>query len=346
MKIRNILCLLLALLMVALAAACGETPSETTDNSIPETTQAPIETADPEHEHEFVLDEKACRDSTCIKAGKKVYNCTVKGCYVIKEEDLPLAEHSYGTPTVESGKETKICSVCGDTVITVLADTILQLDFETDGYLIDHLNSADGFEVTRGMDYAIEIGKEQDGNRYGKLTGGVFFEDKNLELVKNKKFIIEYDMMYEEYPSAAERSVFTLLPNWSAEDQSNMMWMYLIKMNSKKGSAIDQSGEFVARGINGATLYTGKVLELGTWYRITMVVDFEAASTTFYIGERGMDDDALLAIGTVATYWGEGDDKKYENVERMAFRLSDDGDKVCVDDLHIYVADKPIWDVE
>ncbi len=59
--------------------------------------------------------------ATCIKKGKKTYKCTVSGCTETKEEEIPLAAHTYGNwvttnPTcTASGKKVRTCTVCGHT---------------------------------------------------------------------------------------------------------------------------------------------------------------------------------------------------------------------------------------
>lgn len=65
--------------------------------------------------------------ATCIKKGKKTYKCTVSGCTETKEEEIPLAAHTYGNwvttnPTcTASGKKVRTCTVCGHTEEETLA---------------------------------------------------------------------------------------------------------------------------------------------------------------------------------------------------------------------------------
>ncbi len=258
-------------------------------------------------------------------------------------------EHSYGAAVADPDGiyETKTCTLCGEEVTSLIYKTILKYDFETDMELADYMSAAEDFTITRNADYAEKIETEADGNRYAHLIGGVYLNDEKLALIKTENYVVEYDIMYTEFPSKPERAAVALLPYWRHEDQSRVKWLSVARINSKTmDGAIDIAGEMVILGTNGNTS-TGIILEPNKWYHITIVLDTVKGTSEFYIGERGSDLYLPFAIGSIPLSWGEGDSTTYfENAPYNAFRLADDGDVVNFDNVHIYAAKMPLWDAE
>ncbi|MBR4873718.1 MAG: hypothetical protein IKV00_07765 [Clostridia bacterium] len=152
MKITKLMALALVLVMLvsAFAACGGETETETdlpaTETQAPETDPPVAET---EHEHEIEVDEKL---STCSERGYRIETCKTCGEVLAEEaypkltctpnaeatcteasvctacgKELAAAKgHTFGDATVvdatcqADGKESKTCTVCGETVETVL----------------------------------------------------------------------------------------------------------------------------------------------------------------------------------------------------------------------------------
>lgn len=140
---KKLYCLLICLVLLVVLVACGGDPVDTTP---PDTTEPPVETGLPEHEHTFEADPAQHVDATCTAPGMDVLVCTFEGCDESKNERIPKLEHAavneatcnaealcvcgkvmkdkldhtYGEPTVtagtctEKGKKVYTCTACGN----------------------------------------------------------------------------------------------------------------------------------------------------------------------------------------------------------------------------------------
>lgn len=149
---KKLFVLLFVLVFALSLVACGEPAETESETDAPVVTDAP-ETDPPatesEHEHEIEVDEKL---STCSERGYRIETCKTCGEVLVeeaypKQSCTPVAEatcteasvcsscgkelaaakgHTFGDATVvdatcqADGKETKTCSVCNETVETVL----------------------------------------------------------------------------------------------------------------------------------------------------------------------------------------------------------------------------------
>lgn len=415
--------LLVMLLALAVFAACGDKPEETT--AAPETTEAPPETVDPNHEHVWVPDEENSKAATCLMTGKSAYKCSVANCTetkvdkldrlehvpdgaatCIKESKCTLCEkvlekitdHTYGEPTVVaatctaegSSTETctvcgnqrvktlpivhqfvetpdvtgtyvnKVCSLCGFSETTVDFTTILMYDFETDMSADDYFATAEGF--TRGHVQSSGVGNivaEGDTqNHYLNVSNAIHILDENLTLIKTDKYIIEYDIMFDSLPNGDNKSIFTILPNWQNKTHpgEHISWLWIMKVNSTdpESGISDTVGEFVSyKNGAGDKLNTDVVFAPGVWYHVTFICDWVSGTTQIFVGERGSDyiyvnTGAYTLQDSINGISEEPDgvpDITRDEVFTSAFRFCDGGIKANFDNLHIYTADKPIWDM-
>ncbi len=297
-------------------------------------------------------------EATCTTDGTSTLKCTVCGfekVTTLSHEDA----HDFEETLDPTGTYvTKVCKKCGYTVTSVDFQTILKYDFETEDTIKDYLSAPEGFFVANGS-HSTSLGatplvEEGTGNRYAHIGGPVFIQDENLVFLKTDKFYVEYDVKFDKFPSGANKSVFTFLPNWSAENKDKMTWMWFMKINSESqdDAKTVTPGEFVTyKNCSGDKLNTGKILEEGKWYHFTMAFDWTTHTAQIYIGERGSGENLFVATASmdfsdeeVAGVKSGVPATTREEQERFAFRFCDGGVTADFDNVHFYTAAKPLWD--
>ena len=297
--------------------------------------------------------------ATCTEDGSSTLTCTVCGEQKVTKLSKDKA-HTF-TESKEGAVITKVCTLCGYTTSGVEHTTILKYDFETDLEMKEYLSSFDGFTYKQGeisqTALCLEEGTE---NHYGRFHRGTFISDENLAMLKNDKYFIEFDIKLDDFTRRANMSLFTMLPGWVSDAEGGskeVSWLYYMKMNSesKDDLKIVTPGEFVTyKDCSGEVLNTGKILEAGKWYHVTMEMDWVSGTTNIYVGERGSDENTYIT--TVNLELTDSFNKELDppdgkpcttrdKVTTNAMRFSDNMATTDLDNFHIYTAEKPLWDV-
>jgi len=295
MKFTKLMALALALLMtVAVFAACGGDPADTTTEA-PETTEAPDSTP-----------ETTEPDSGCKHAGKKTGNnkdasCTEEGyieykcskCDEFYYKPLEKLPHTYGEFKSVDGKYTKkVCVECkhsevldeaGEAVADASAITfpIFAATFEGIEELKDVEKMFDGFTMTPTMANIVKTDPTGElylnipsGNVREAANGCLDLTDVGAQLV-GKAFTLEFQAFYDEAP--AEN---TSLLTWTVGDKTQVLLSGAVgnKYLDATGKEVAESPnkgwdsfkvEFTASGdytiyLNGDKISTGKVATSGS----------------------------------------------------------------------------------
>lgn len=300
--------------------------------------------------------------ATCQADGTSTLTCT--GCGDQKVTKLPRENAHAFTQTKEGFVVTKVCSLCGYTESGIEHQTILKYDFEIDAEMemSEYLSSFEGFTYKQGTiptnSLSLEEGTE---NHYARFNRGTFIVDENLAMLKTDKYFIEYDIKLDDFTRRANMSLFTILPGWVSDAEGGskeVSWLYYMKMNSESQDdlKIVTPGEYVTyKDCSGDVLNTGKILEAGKWYHVTLEMDWISGTTNIYVGERGSNENTYIT--TVNLELADSFNKELDvpdgtpcitrdKVTTNAIRFCDNMATMDLDNFHIYTAEVALWDVE
>ena len=297
--------------------------------------------------------------ASCTEDGSRTEVCTVCGeqkVTVLLSEDA----HAY-VETNEGGIISKLCSLCGYGTRVVEHTTLLKYDFETELEMKEYLSSFDGFRYVQGELLVSPIlAEEGTENHFARFYRGTFVMDDNLALLKTDKYVIEYDIKMEDFTRRANMSLLTILPGWLPESEGGskeVSWLYYMKMNAESTDGLQNvtAGEFVTyKNCTGDVLNTGVVLDAGKWYHVTMTMDWVAGVVNIYLAERGSDDHMYVATAplTLADTFDKENDPPdgvpcitRDQVTSNSIRFSDNMATTDFDNIHIYAAERPLWDL-
>ena len=298
--------------------------------------------------------------ATCTEDGSRTEVCTV--CGEVKVTTLLKEDAHHFTETNANGLISKVCEVCGYVTKTVEHTTLLKYDFETDLEMREYLSSVEGFTYKQGELAAKAIWLEEGTeNHFGRFIRGTFVVDENLALVKNDRCIVEYDVKLDDFTRRANMSLFTILPGWVPDEEggsTDVSWLYYMKLNSESTDGLKNvtAGEFVTyKDSLGALLNTGVVLEAGKWYHVTIDMNWAVGVTNIYLGERGSGKNMYIATAPLelADSYNRTVDppdgipcQTREEILTNAIRFSDNMATTDFDNIHIYTAQRPLWDID
>ena len=204
--------------------------------------------------------------ATCLQVGQVYHKCAICNEEEMIEE-LPIAEHNFTTHTDTTGKYVKYeCPDCSTMYIKAKANDLFcwatnEVDYSALGIFDDNF----GISLTSLQLYtAAGSNNTVCAMAEGRNNCYMFVSDNNNILKNEDNIVIQFDVMYEAFPTGGVQSLLCL-PH---DLESNGSYVGLLYVNS------DGYLGFVDERCYETPIKDGQ-LELNTWHNIAVVLHLE-----------------------------------------------------------------------